>query len=113
VVGGAAFVLDAGIVWALTHAGVNAYFARGMSLIASMAFTFSLNRLLTFRAGGPVKLQDVIAYASASAIGMGINYIIYAGCLKLAMAWLPAMVLGTVVASAFNFIAYGKIFKRT
>ena len=111
-VGGAAFVLDAGVVWGLTGLGLNAYAARGLSLCLSIAFTFMLNRLVTFQAGGPITKDEVTAYITASGIGVALNYLIYAGCLKFGMMWLPAMVLGTGIASAFNFLAYGHIFKK-
>jgi putative flippase GtrA len=112
IVGGAAFVLDAGVVWGLTHLGLSAYVARAISLCVSVAFTFVLNRVMTFQASGPVTLQEASAYIGASGIGMAINYLIYVGCLKLGLSWLPAMVLGTGSASAFNFLAYGRIFKK-
>jgi putative flippase GtrA len=111
-VGGAAFVLDAGVVWGLTHLGLSAYLARALSLCLSVAFTFALNRMMTFQASGPVRWQEVGAYIGASGLGIAINYLIYIGCLKLGWTWLPAMVLGTGIASAFNFLAYGRIFKK-
>jgi putative flippase GtrA len=111
-VGGAAFVLDAAVVWSLTHMGLGAYVARALSLCLSVAFTFVLNRIMTFQAKGPFAWQEVGAYIGASGIGIAINYLIYAGCLKLGLSWLPAMVLGTGIASAFNFFAYGRIFKK-
>lgn len=111
-VGGAAFLLDAGVVWVLTNVGLNAYLARAVSLCVSIAFTFMLNRVVTFQANGPVTSREVGAYIGASGVGMALNYLIYAACLKLGVMWLPAMVLGTGVASAFNFLAYGRIFKK-
>ncbi len=110
-VGGAAFVVDAGIVWCLTHFGLSAYIARGASICVSIAFTFALNRTMTFQASGPVTKAEVASYVSASGIAIVLNYGIFATCLKFGMTWLPAMVLGTVAASAFNFLAYGRIFK--
>jgi putative flippase GtrA len=111
-VGGAAFVLDGGIVWGLTHLGLSVYVARVISLCVSVAFTFGLNRLLTFRAAGPVTMTEVGAYVGASGIGIFLNYAIFAGAIKLGLTWLPAMVLGTAIASTFNFLAYGRIFKK-
>jgi putative flippase GtrA len=111
-VGGAAFVLDSGIVWGLTHLGLNAYVARAISLSVSVTFTFGFNRLLTFRAAGPITMAEVGAYVGASGFGMFLNYAIFAGALKLGLMWLPAMLLGTAIASAFNFLAYGRIFKK-
>jgi putative flippase GtrA len=111
-VGGTAFVLDAVIVWGLTHLGLSAYVARVISLCVSITFTFMLNRLLTFSAKGPVTLTEVGAYIGASLIGIGINYGVYAALLKASLHWLPAMVTGTIMASLFNFFAYKRIFKK-
>ena len=112
-VGGAAFVLDATVVWGLIHMGWGAYVARAISLCLTVAFTFVLNRSITFAASGPVTAREVGAYVGASSIGVGINYALFVGCMQLGMAWLPAMIVGTGVASAFNFLAYGRIFKKS
>jgi putative flippase GtrA len=78
----------------------------------SVSFTFVLNRALTFQVAGAISWAEIIAYIGASGLGMMINYGVYAGGLKFGLMWLPAMVLGTVIASAFNFFAYGRIFKK-
>jgi putative flippase GtrA len=111
-VGGAAFVLDAGIVWGLTHVGMGPYLARILSLCASIAFTFVLNRTLTYQAAHTVTLGEVFAYVGASGIGILLNYGIYAAGIKLGLTWIFAMALGTILASSFNFLAYGRIFKK-
>jgi putative flippase GtrA len=111
-VGGAAFLLDAGIVWGLTHLGIGPYVARVASLCASITFTFVLNRYLTYQAAHPISMGEVIGYIGASGLGILLNYVIYATCLKLGLGWLIAMALGTIIASGFNFIAYGRIFKK-
>jgi putative flippase GtrA len=105
-------VLDAAIVWGLSELGLGPYLARALSLTVSVAYTFCLNRLLTFRASGPVRLHEVVAYLGASGIGMAINYGLYAGGVKLGLSWFVAMAIGTIVASIFNFLAYGRIFQR-
>jgi putative flippase GtrA len=111
-VGGTAFVLDAAVVWGLTHIGTGPYVARVVSLSLSVAFTFFLNRFLTFNAQGSVTWREVVAYVGASGMGMIINYAIFAGAIKLNLPWLGAMALGTIIASTFNFFAYGRIFKK-
>jgi putative flippase GtrA len=111
-VGGAAFLLDAAIVWGLTHFGSNAYLARSISLAISIGFTFLANRSLTFSASGPILWQEVSAYIGASLLGLAINYGLYVGLLKLNYHWLPAMIGGTLVASVFNFLVYKRIFKK-
>jgi putative flippase GtrA len=112
-VGGLAFVLDASIVWGLTQGGLDEYRARLVSIGAAMAFTFCLNRAITFRVEGHVQWREVVAYVGASSVGIILNYAIYAGSVRLGLAWLPAMALGTIIASAFNFLAYGRIFRKS
>jgi putative flippase GtrA len=112
-VGGAGFVVDAGIVWALTHMGFGAYLARFVSLSVTVVFTFFLNRTATFLAQGPMTWQEFVAYAGSSGVGIAINYALFAGCLRLGLSWLPAMIVGTGTASAFNFLAYSRIFKKS
>jgi putative flippase GtrA len=112
-VGGAAFVLDAGVVWGLTQLGLSPYVARVASIALSIAFTFALNRALTFAATGPVTWIEVGAYVGASGVSVAINYAVYAGGLKLGLPWLAALALGTMIAATFNFFAYGRIFKKS
>lgn len=112
-VGGTAFVLDAGVVWVMTQMGISVYISRIVSLALTVIFTFVLNRQATFCAQGPATGREFLAYVGASGIGIVINYVLFAACLKLGLAWLPAMVIGTVTASAFNFFAYSRIFKKT
>lgn len=111
-VGGAAFVVDAGIVGALTYFGIGALGARIVSISVCVVFTFMLNRTLTFQAMGRVKWQEFGAYIGASLMGIAINYGIFAGCLKLGMMWLPAMGVGTALAAIFNFLVYRRIFNK-
>eukprot|EP01038_Epipyxis_sp_PR26KG_P016588 gene16588-22652_t len=76
VVGGLAFVLDAGLVLALVHLGLDVYLSRALSLIVVVLFTFVLNRQATFAATGWPSLQEVVAYVAASLIGLLINYLL-------------------------------------
>lgn len=110
-VGGLAFVLDAGLVFALVHLGLDVYLSRALSLIVVVLFTFFLNRQATFAATGWPSLQEVAAYVAASLIGLVINYLVFVGAIWVKLPLLLAMAAGTIVASTFNFLAYGKIFK--
>ncbi len=111
VVGGLAFVLDAGLVFALVHLGLDVYLSRALSLIVVVLFTFVLNRQATFAATGWPSVQEVAAYVAASLIGLLINYLVFVGATWVKSPLLLAMAAGTIVASTFNFLAYGKIFK--
>lgn len=111
VVGGLAFGLDAGLVFAMVHSGLDKYVSRALSLIVVVLFTFVLNRQATFAATGLPTWHEVIAYVAASLIGLLINYLVFVGASLVNLPLLVAMAAGTLVASTFNFLAYGKIFK--
>ncbi len=111
VVGGLAFVLDAGLVVGLVHLGLDVYLSRALSLIVVVLFTFVLNRQATFAVTGWPSVQEVAAYVAASLIGLLINYLVFVGTTWVKFPLLLAMAAGTIVASTFNFLAYGKIFK--
>lgn len=111
VVGGLAFVLDAALVFAMVHLGLDKYLSRALSLFLVVLFTYVLNRQSTFAAEGWPSVQEVTAYIAASLIGLLINYVVFVGASWLKLPLLLAMAAGTLVASTFNFLAYGKIFK--
>ena len=111
VVGGLAFVLDAALVFAMVHLGLDKYLSRALSLFLVVLFTYVLNLQSTFAAEGWPSVQEVTAYIAASLIGLLINYVVFVGASWLKLPLLLAMAAGTLVASTFNFLAYGKIFK--
>lgn len=111
VVGGLAFVLDAALVFAMVHLGLDKYLSRALSLFLVVLFTYVLNRQSTFAAEGWPSVQEVTAYIAASLIGLLINYVVFVGASWLKLPLLLAMAAGTLIASTFNFLAYGKIFK--
>lgn len=98
-------------MWGFTRLGLNPFLARVISISTSMVFTFFLNRTLTFGKFGTIGWAEIVAYVGASGIGAGINYLVFAGGIKLGLPWFPAIALGTIIAAAFNFVAYGRIFK--
>jgi len=111
VVGGLAFLLDAALVFGLVHLGLDVFLSRALSLIVVVLFTFVLNRQATFAASGWPSVREVFAYVAASLIGLLINYLVFVGATWAKLPLLLAMAAGTIVASTFNFLAYGKIFK--
>jgi len=111
VVGGLAFGLDAGLVFTMVHFGFDKYLSRALALIVVVLFTFILNRQATFSAKGWPNVQEVVAYVAASLIGLLINYLVFVGATWVKLPLLLAMAAGTIVASTFNFLAYGRIFK--
>lgn len=110
-VGGLAFALDAGLVFSMVHLGLDKYLSRALSLVVVVLFTFVLNRWATFGAKAPPTWGELFAYVAASLIGLLINYVVFVGASWIKVPLLLAMAAGTLVASTFNFLAYGKIFK--
>jgi len=110
-VGGLAFALAAGFVLAMVHLGLDKYLSRALSLVVVVLFTFVLNRWATFAAKAPPTWGELFAYVAASLIGLLINYVVFVGASWIKVPLLLAMTAGTLVASTFNFLAYGKIFK--
>jgi putative flippase GtrA len=111
VVGGLAFVLDAGLVFAMVRLGLDVYVSRALSLIGVVFFTFVLNRQATFAATGWPGVREIVSYVAASLVGLWINYLVFVGATWAELPLLLAMAAGTIVASIFNFLAYGRIFK--
>lgn len=106
IVGGLAFVLDAGVLKALVWTGLSPLLARTVSLSAAVTFTWALNRTLTFGTGRPPSLSEFTHYVVASAIGLAINYGVYTAAVVLKAPLLVALALGTVAGSTFNFLRY-------
>ena len=106
IVGLLAFALDAGVLWLTLRAGVSPYAGRILSLALAIVFTWVLNRTLTFRTKAPPSWREFGAYALQSLAGAGLNYAVYSGVLWAGGTVPLALVLGTGVASVFNFARY-------
>ena len=110
-VGGAGFLIDAGLLAALHNgAGIDPFVARLLSLVASGFATWRLNRSLTFGASGRSQASEGLRYASVAALTAGLNYLIYASALMLwpGLPPLAAAVLATLLAMGFSFTGYSR-----
>lgn len=106
VVGVSTAVLDFGVLAGLTSLGLSPYLARPLSILVALVAAWQLNRRMTFRTGAPPTWAEFLAYAGTAAVGAFINFALYSGALLLgAPLWL-AFVIGTAVASVFNFLRY-------
>ncbi len=108
-IGGIAFLLDWGILRLTIAAGVSPYAGRVVSIAVTIVFTWWFNRRLTFRTTAPPSWREFGAYALQSLAGAVINYLIYAGVIATGAPVLAGLVLGTGVASVFNFFRYRAI----
>lgn len=106
IVGGLAFVVDAGVLWLLVRAGASPYAARAASIAVAIVVTWWLNRRVTFRTANRPSWREFGAYVAQSLAGAVVNYAIYSGVLWAGGPIWAALVLGTGIASAFNFVRY-------
>lgn len=109
IVGGLAFLLDAAILKTLVHFGVDPVVGRIFSLAASVTLTWVLNRNLTFAAQKPPSWGEFGHYVLSSMMGLIINYVVYSAAVFLHTPLIVALVIGTVIASIFNFFRYRQL----
>ena len=109
VVGGLAFLLDAGILWLTLRAGASPYAGRVGSIAVSIVFTWWLNRRLTFATAAPPSWREFSAYVVQSLLGAAINYGVYSGVIAAGAPVLAGLVLGTGIAAVVNFVRYRAI----
>jgi putative flippase GtrA len=112
-VGGVAFLVDAGIVFAALGLGADRLTARVISLAVVVTFTWILNRTLTFGAGKPPSWREYRQYVVASLLGLAINYGVYFAATLLSVALIVAIALGTASGAAFNFFRYRTILRSS
>jgi putative flippase GtrA len=110
-VGGAGFLVDAGILAVLHNlAGLDPFSARLISVAVATLVTWRLNRGLTFGASERSQAHEGVRYATVAALAVGINYLVY--CLSLVffrgLPPLAALVVGTVAAMGFSYAGYSR-----
>ena len=110
-VGGLAFGLDAAVLALTIHLGASPYAGRVLSVAVAIVFTWWLNRRLTFRTAAAPTWREFRGYVLQSLLGAGVNYAVYAAALALGASTIVALVLGTGIASAFNFVRYRKLLR--
>lgn len=108
-VGGLGFVLDAGVLWLTLRAGASPYAGRVLSIAVTIIFTWWLNRRLTFATAATPSWREFGAYLLQSLAGAALNYAVYSGAVWLGAAVWLGLVLGTGLASVFNFFRYRTI----
>jgi len=110
-VGGAGFLVDAGLLALLHHgAGLDPFTARLISITASASTTWRLNRGLTFGASDRSQAAEGIRYGMVAALTAGFNYCLYALAL---IAWpdlppIAAMIGATIGAMLFSYLGYSR-----
>lgn len=119
VIGAGGFVVDVGVLYLMTHLGLDLYSARAVSFLVAATSTWLGNRHFTFSAGRrpPSGLRgEWAAYMGAMTLGGLVNYGVYA--LLIAnfdffrqQPWL-AVAGGTGAGLLINFILARRILYR-
>ncbi|WP_293678081.1 GtrA family protein [uncultured Phenylobacterium sp.] len=110
--GGLAFLVDGGVLWALTAASVPPLIGRVFSIFVAIVCTWVFNRSLTFRTTSGPSFAEFGKYLAISLAGSAINYTIFSIVVLLGAHLVVGLVLGTVVAATFNFVRYRKLLDR-
>jgi putative flippase GtrA len=118
-VGALGLLVDAGLTLALAaEAGLPPLAARVPAFVLATIVTYALNRRYTFGPGGRERgwLAGWLAYVIATSIGAAINFGVYSGVVvalgPAPVTLLGGVVLGSVIALAFNFTVSQRIIFR-
>jgi len=108
--GVAGFLVDAGVVWVLTRAGVGPIMAQAVAFTMAVTVTWLLNRRFTFaHHASPNWLREWLHYVVANSVGAVANNGVYA-LLVVTVALFSkepvlAVAAGSVAGLIFNFTA--------
>ncbi|KZY40429.1 hypothetical protein A3731_12790 [Roseovarius sp. HI0049] len=107
-VGGIGFLVDALALYALVKMGGAPLLMRLFSFALAVTVTWALNRVWTFAKTARTPRQEYAAYVSVQAVGVAINYAVYALVLSVltpsAAHAVLALACGSAVALMGNFI---------
>ncbi len=116
-VGGAGFVVDAGLLVLLHHgAGLDPFSARLISIAAAAFTTWRLNRAHTFGASPTDQASEGLRYGLIAGLAAGLNYVLYALALILwpTLPPIAAAVGATLLVMAFTYFGYARfVFRGT
>ncbi len=104
------FLVDWGLLSALSRLGAGPYAGRIGSLLASVGVGFLLNRFFTFRASGWPGLGELRGYALAAGLGIAINYGTFAALVAIGTPHAVAIASGMLAAAAVTFLRFRAVF---
>lgn len=103
-VGGSAFVVDAGVLWVGVHVfDFNPFVARMGSILLAMVVGWWGHRSITFAAPGAPSWREFGGYVWLSAWVVALNYAVFAGCVWAGMGPILAVGLASGVSMVANF----------
>ena len=122
IVGALGFGVDLAVLWvALEQLQLGVYAARLVSFAVTVTFTWVMNRYLTFgdrRAHGlGGVLTEWARFVAANAIGLAVNYAVYAALVGWGTGWLAnpyvAAGCGSIAGLVFNYAASSRLVFRS
>jgi len=111
VVGGAGFLVDAGVLALLLHASpLGPFSARIVAIAAAMLVTFWLNRTFTFGRSDRSLAVEGTRYGGVGISAALLNYAVYAVILLVFPAVWPvlAVAVASVAAMVWSFLGYSR-----
>jgi putative flippase GtrA len=110
-VGGAGFLVDAGVLAALHHrAALDPFSARLVSIAAAALVTWRLNRAFTFESAGARQGREGLRYALVALVAAGLNFLLYALVLSVIPGLPPvaAVVVATFISLLVSYLGYSR-----
>lgn len=106
VIGGAGFVIDAGLTHTLMLSGLTHWWARMPAILAAMAFTWQCNRRWTYGLVRKPGWQEAGRYFSVAGTVASLNYAAYALLALAGVSPLIGIVVATALQSGTAFFGY-------
>lgn len=114
-VGGTAFVIDAGILFLLTHFfGVHYLISGAISFTVSVIYNYILSIKWVFEAKKDVKKsQELIVFIGLSIVGLGINQLMMWILVDIGhIYYMLSKIIATAVVMVYNFITRKMFIER-
>lgn len=113
-VGGAGFIVDAGLTVGLQAAGLDIFSSRLIAISLAMLVTWRLNRAITFGASPSGQAGEGVRYGVVAVAVAGVNYAAYAA-LMLFVPGMPAIIavaLATGLSMILSYTGYSRLVFR-
>lgn len=107
-VGGVSFLVDAGVLWLLAHAGMHYLLAACFGFAAGLLCNFILSRAFVFRAQTPRvgRVLEFAAYALIGLIGLGLTEVLLYFFTEIVLFhYMISKIIASAVVLFWNFFA--------
>lgn len=106
IVGGLAFIIDAGLLYILTEFCHIYYLVSSIiSFTVSLAFNYILSIIWVFDVKKKQTYKEVLLFAVLSIIGLGVNQLVmYLGVDLLNIYYMLCKIIATIIVMIYNFV---------